>query len=70
MCHFFLEKISAAADECKKSEGKQCMRLLTAADLLPVTLVARWAKTLEGAGNVEALGIRAACGGQPTFVDV
>lgn len=67
---FFLELISAAADDCRESEGKQCTGLLTAADLLPVTLVARWTKTLEGAGHVEALGVGAACSGQPTLIDV
>lgn len=67
---FLQEQISVAADEHEESEGKQCTELLTAAGLLSVTLVARGTKTLEGARNVEALGVGAAGSGQPTLIDV
>lgn len=56
------------------SEGKHCRGidagLLTAAGLLPVPFEAGRTKALEGAGHVEALGVRAARGGQPALVDV
>lgn len=59
---------------CKDSEGKHCRgtdaELLTAAGLLPVPFEAWRTKALEGAGHVEALGIGAACSGQPALVDI